>query len=215
MIKIDLHTHSIGSKDGGLHLKDYRQAFSEGLLDVIAITDHNAIDFAQHAQQALGPSIIVGEEVDTGEGEVIGLYLKTLVEKGLGMEETIHRIRQQDGLVYIPHPFETKRKGVQEALLNQIVEDVDIIEGYNGRAWGQNFSNKALLFADHHPITVAASSDAHGKRGWGRTYTLINASPQKTTLLMLLKDATYSSQRPTLISLLYPSYHRLRKGKVN
>ncbi len=212
MVKIDLHTHSLASPDGSLALKDYKKALETNQLDFIAITDHDRIDFALNAHQALGERIIVGEEIATLKGEIIGLYLNTCIPGGLSLEETINRIKAQRGIVYIPHPFETKRKGIQETDLDNIQTAVDIIEGYNGRAWGQNFSERTMRYAQDADIATAASSDAHGVKGWGRTYTIIQRTPTRQTLVQLLKDSsTPTYKKPHLISILYPSINRLRR----
>src|SRR5882757_5862760 len=99
MIKIDLHTHSVASPDGSLTAVHYQRAL--GRLDVIAVTDHNRIDFAQKLQTELGERIIVGEEITTLEGEIVGLYLQTLIPAGLSVVETVRQIHAQGALVYI------------------------------------------------------------------------------------------------------------------
>ena len=76
MIKLDLHTHSIISPDGGLTEAHYKRVLTQGALDCLAITDHNDITFAQMMWQRFGKKIIVGEEITTSEGEMIGLFLK-------------------------------------------------------------------------------------------------------------------------------------------
>jgi len=214
MIKVDLHTHSTASPDGGLSFLDYQKAIKNGLLNIIAITDHNEIDFALETQKQLGKHIIVGEEIDTSEGEVIGLYLKSRIASKLGLKATIKEIRSQGGLVYIPHPFETKRKGIQSIRLDVIKGAVDIIETYNGRAWVQNFTKQALKYAEDSRIATAASSDSHGRIGWGRTYTELKNDPTKETLLELLRDCSTVYEKPHPISILYPSFNRLRR-RVN
>ena len=74
MYKVDLHTHSQASPDGGIRPEQYAQALATEKLDFIAITDHDRIDFALGMQKALGNKIIVGQEITTSVGELIGLY---------------------------------------------------------------------------------------------------------------------------------------------
>ncbi len=153
MKKIDLHTHSEASRDGGITAEQYAYILRNEILDVIAITDHDRIDFALGMQKALGADkIIVGEEITTSQGEIIGLYLEEKVDPGMSAQETIDAIKLQDGIVYIPHPFEKVRKGLQEDILTALIDDIDIIEGYNGRAFAQNFSQKTLAIAKQHDI---------------------------------------------------------------
>ena len=210
MTKIDLHTHSIGSPDGGITLEDYRQLLNNNVLDVIAITDHDSIDQAVAIQKELGSRIIVGEEITTQDGELIGLFLSKKVEPGQSAQATAKAIKIQGGLVYVPHPFETVRKGITQSVLDSIVDNVDIVEVHNGRAVFQNKGPQAATWARLNNKICAASSDAHGSKGLGTTYTITNSIPTKETLLRELKTGRLTTQRPPLLSLFYPKYHRLR-----
>ncbi len=102
MFKIDLHTHSSASPDGGITPQQYAHVLATNQLDLIAVTDHNRIDTALELHRALGDRIIVGEEIMTTSGEIIGLYLEKPVSAGLSPDETISQIKQQGGIVYIP-----------------------------------------------------------------------------------------------------------------
>ncbi len=213
MHKIDLHTHSVASPDGSLSESDYRRMLETGKLDCIAITDHNTISFAQEMHAKLGERIIVGEEITTYEGEIIGLYLTETVKAGMSAADTAEAIKQQGGLVYIPHPFETVRKGISPVTLDTIADKVDIIETRNGRAVFQNKSKQAEAWAAQHRMPRAASSDSHGKHGWGRTYSLIQQMPTRETLASLLAEATYKSGLPGLRGVLYPKLNRIRRRR--
>ena len=211
MPKLDLHTHSIASADGGLAMPHYKKALETGLLDCIAITDHNRIDYALLAQAEIGDQIIVGEEIMTQKGEIIGLYLKEPVPPELSLSEAVARIKEQGGLVYIPHPFEIVRKGLHPADLESIEGLIDVIEVCNGRAMSQNRASQAVVWAKLNHVIGAASSDAHGFRGLGKTYTTVQAIPTKDSLVTLLKSGVPTTDRPSLRALLYPKYNRLRK----
>lgn len=212
MYKVDLHTHSVVSMDGGISAEHYRQALDGGQLDAIAVTDHNRIDFARELRAELGERIIVGEEISALEGEIIGLYLETAVPPGLTAQETVRHIKRQNGLVYIPHPFETVRKGLDAAALTAIAEDVDIMETHNGRAVFQNRSAAAEAWAAEHDIPGAASSDAHGAAGWCRTFSTVAELPTRETLVRLLRNAQLTAGSPGLRGVLYPKFNRLRKA---
>jgi predicted metal-dependent phosphoesterase TrpH len=212
-MKIDLHTHSIASPDGSLNEADYRKMLDSGRLDYIAVTDHNTVSFALELRQKLGERIIVGEEITTLDGEIIGLYLKKAVKPGMSVAGTAAAIKKQGGLVYIPHPFETMRKGIMPDALDSIAKDVDIVETRNGRAVFQNKSKQAETWASARKLPGAASSDAHGWHGWGRTYSMLPAAPTRTTLVKLLAKATYKAGRPGLRGVLYPKLNRIRRKR--
>lgn len=211
MFRVDLHTHSEASPDGGISAEQYAHALSTGLLDVIAVTDHNQIDFALRLQGELGDRIIIGEEIMSNNGEIIGLYLTERIKPGLSPLETVKQIKDQGGIVYIPHPFETVRKGISLDTLEELLDYIDILEVCNGRAFLQNRRTKSAIFAKLHRIRAAASSDAHGIHGLGKTYTATKEIPNHDTLLTLIASGTPFTSRPGARALLYPKYHRLRK----
>ncbi len=107
-------------------------------VDCVAITDHNEVKGAialKPAFEAEGVEVIIGEEVFTSEGEIIGLWLTERIEPGMTPEETVAEIKRQGGAVYVPHPYDEKRHKTvlsRDALL-RIAADVDCIEVHNGR----------------------------------------------------------------------------------
>lgn len=211
MFKVDLHTHSTASPDGGLTAEQYEHALATNLLDVIAITDHNQIAFAQKLQARLGDRIIVGEEIMSTAGEIIGLFLSKRVAPGLSPHETIEKIKAQGGVVYVPHPFESVRAGLPEQVMDELADFIDVVEVCNGRAFRQNYTADAVTWARLNRICGAASSDAHGWHGFGRTYTALHDIPNHENLMKLLERSTPFTKRPTARALLYPRYHRLRR----
>lgn len=208
--KVDLHTHSVASPDGGITEEQYKKVLTSGLLDFVAITDHNRIDLALRMHQQLGDKVIVGEEILTTDGEIIGLFLTSPVLSGQSVQATVQHIKKQGGLVYIPHPFETIRKGLHPAILEEISEDIDMIEVCNGRAFLQNRSEQAVVWARLNHVVPVASSDAHGLKGLGRTFTSVAEPPTRDILTTLLTTGKMLTERPGMRALLYPKYHRLR-----
>lgn len=210
-LKIDLHTHSPASHDGGITREQYKKIMHEGTLDYIAVTDHNSIRFAAALRKEFGGRIIIGEEIMTSAGEIIGLYLDTRIKPGLSPLETVKQIKDQGGIVYIPHPFETIRKGLQSSVLEELLDYIDIIEICNGRSLFQNYTSQAVVWTRMHQKIGAASSDAHGIKGLGRTYSIINEIPDQENLVRLLDNSTIQTAMPTLRAVLYPKYHKIRK----
>jgi predicted metal-dependent phosphoesterase TrpH len=222
-IKIDLHTHSIASPDGALTAANYQQALQSGRLDYIAVTDHNTVEFAlelkawlKQSDPNLANRIIIGEEIRTTQGEIIGLYLKKTVLKMLSPQETVQAIREQGGLVCIPHPFEDVRRGMSAEALEPIASQVDMMEVHNGRAVFQNKSKQAYAWVTQHGCQGVASSDSHTLSGWGRTYTMVTPAtstpvPTAETLVALLTDATYQVGFPGFTAVIAPKFNRLSK----
>ena len=135
----DLHTHSRASFDSlASPASLVRTAASRGLTH-LAITDHDRIDGALEARDraaelAPGLIVIVGEEIKTADGDLIGLFLDRAIEPGLTADETIAEVRRQGGLVGIPHPFDRFRGSLlRDAAMERLASLVDWVEGHNGR----------------------------------------------------------------------------------
>ena len=143
-------------------------------LNCIGVTDHNTIEGAL-AVQLLAPfKVIVGEEVNSSDGEITGLFLKDTVPAGLTPIETAKRIKEQGGLVSIPHPFDRFRRNViGPSALNEIVPYVDIVEVFNSRNNLSSDDRKAREFARRHRLLSSGVSDAHTVMELGRTYIVM------------------------------------------
>jgi len=211
MIKIDLHTHSIASTDGGLVANDYAQTIKNKSLDIIAITDHNQIDFAINFQTKYPKNIIVGEEIMTIDGEIIGLFLTKKIAPNLSLSQTIANIHAQAGLCYVPHPLEKLRSGLNWDQLNKIKSTIDILEIGNGRALNKQNYKELVNWALANNIQTASSSDAHGYKGLGRSYTEVSSMPTDAkSLLVALGSSSKIITYPSLVELLYPKYNKIR-----
>jgi predicted metal-dependent phosphoesterase TrpH len=149
-------------------LLDHAEA--EGL-GAIAVTDHNVFGGALEAvERARGRKLIVipGEEVKTdGQGEVIGLFLKEEIPRGMSFGETVEAIRGQGGLVYIPHPFDRLHAIPDPATLHRHLAEIDVFEVYNARLLFEGYNDEALRFARKYNLTAGAGSDAHVLQGVG------------------------------------------------
>jgi len=214
MIKVDLHTHSIISPDGGITAEQYEELLDKKKLDCLAITDHNETKFAKMLHNKLGDKIIIGEEITTQNGEMIGLFLKQTIPAGLSAKQTALEIRQQEGLVYIPHPFETMRLGMQRDVLEKIIDCVDIIEVFNGRGRWRGKAKEAENFAKAYHLSPAASSDAHGIKGTGKTMSIIEKMPERDTLKKLLEKGSPQKNYAPLWTFLCPSVNRIKNKFV-
>lgn len=209
--KIDLHTHSTTSIDGGITKQEYQKLLNEDPSLVIAITDHNTIDLALDLQKEFGNRIIIGEEIKTLQGEIIGLFLNSAIARGQSAVETIAQIRQQGGLVSIPHPLEyKKRSGLSMESLQEIANQIDIIEVFNARSLEPETRQQVELFAQQNNIIRIANSDAHGIKGFGCSYSIISEIPSVQNLVALLRDAELVKHRAPMLAFLYPAYNRFK-----
>ncbi|MHB1390852.1 MAG: glycosyltransferase [Thermoleophilia bacterium] len=190
-ILADLHMHTSYSSDCRTSPAELLTACEESGLKAIAITDHNCIAGALEVARLAPKSmhVIVGEEIKTDAGEIIGLYLREEIPKGLGLEETIQRIKDQAGLVYVPHPFDPLHKTPSYESLARNAADIDIIEVYNPRITFVSFNEKAQRLARKYDIPGAAGSDCHVAQGIGTAMISLRRFNGPRELLLSLHEA--------------------------
>lgn len=194
--KLDLHNHTFFSADGLMTPARLLEAAKGRGIDFLAVTDHNTV---QGALQALAlseadlslPRVIPGVEVRTAVGEIIGLYVREEIPRGLPLEETVALIREQGGLVYLPHPYDVFRRGaVSPAEREHAAGLADMVEVVNGRSLGPRAGRKAARLADRLGRPGGAGSDAHRKGEVGRAHILVGERPTRDTLAAAVAGAT-------------------------
>jgi predicted metal-dependent phosphoesterase TrpH len=198
---IDLHCHTSASFDSvASPTKVMRAAVNRGLTHLI-ITDHDRIDGALRMRDAApaGLTIIVGSEVRTNGGDLIGAFLRRPVTAGLSAADTIMAIRDQGGLVGIPHPFDRFRGSLlRDAHMQAVAPLVDWVEAHNARALGGG-NERAAAFAAEHGRPSVAASDAHTVLEVGIAYTVLDGDPSTPAgMLAALPTASLVTGRASL-----------------
>jgi predicted metal-dependent phosphoesterase TrpH len=204
LIEVDLHMHTDHSPDCATPVDVLLQTARDRGLGAIAITDHNEVSGALEAREiAAGMDdieVIVAEEVKTAEqGEVIGLFLEERIPKGLTMAETIAAIRDQNGLVYVPHPFDRFHSVPDYEHLIEIVEEIDILEVFNPRVAVTAFNEEAERFARKYRIVPGAGSDSHVAQGLGSVRVRIHDFDGPAEFLEAMRDADITRKHKNLV----------------
>lgn len=166
-MKYDLHVHSKYSSDGTLDPeKIVKTAIKKGLRG-IAVTDHNTIKGGLEAKEyeTADFKIIVGSEIMTERGEIIGIFLEEEIETRASYE-VVEDIKEQGGVVVIPHPFDKLRSSAFHPG-DEDARFIDCIEVYNSRCVSQEYNQYAAVFAEKHGLKMVAGSDAHFKNEIG------------------------------------------------
>lgn len=159
----DFHVHSSYSMDSLLSpMLIIKLAHLKGL-DAIAITDHNTIEGAVSARSVKQDNImiIIGSEINTDYGDLIGIFLNEEI-KSRSFNEVIDEIKEQDGIVILPHPY--RRKNFPN---DGLLKRVDIIESINART-SEKFNLDAQMLAKELKKPMIAGSDAHFSFELGR-----------------------------------------------
>jgi predicted metal-dependent phosphoesterase TrpH len=204
LIEVDLHMHTDHSGDCATPVEVLLQTALDRGLGAIAITDHNEVSGALEAREVAagmdGLKVIVGEEIKTAEqGEVIGLFLEEKIPKGLTMAESIAAIREQGGLVYVPHPFDRFHSVPDYEHLLDMVEDIDLLEVFNPRVMVTAFNEEAVRFAGKYRIVPAAGSDSHVAQGLGSVRQRIHDFDSPAEFLEAMRDADITRKHKNLV----------------
>jgi predicted metal-dependent phosphoesterase TrpH len=152
--------------------EELERAVVESGLDVLCITDHNAIRGAEELSGRLPCRVVVGEELRTHAGEIIGLFLTERVPFGISARQAADQIHAQGGVVYVPHPFDPMRRNLAEAALVELTAAgvVDAIEVINAKTSLGHLNERAAEFAREHGLLAGAGSDAHVPDALGSAY---------------------------------------------
>ncbi len=169
-VRADLHSHTHYSRDSILSPRGLVEQCRRRGITCIAVTDHDTVRGGLAVQQLADFCVIVGEEVRTAEGEILGLFLLADIPRGLSAAETIDRIESQGGIAGVPHPFDRFRSSLRHDVLNRLVGRVRFLEALNARIVFPSHNKMALEFAQKHDLPISAASDAHSRREVGRCY---------------------------------------------
>jgi len=214
-----MHVHTNCSPDSLSSEKDVISACMKRGLSGVAITDHNTIRGALAAKKSAPPgfTIIIGEEIQTRDGEIIGYFLEENIPPHLPAEETVKRIKAQGGLVGIPHPFGSFRQTrLKEETLEKIVGKADIIiETFNSRNICKRDDQKALNLARKNGTAQVAGSDAHLSSEIGRSFIEVDDFNTTQEFLRNLYSAKLitnrSSFRVHMVTILVKLFRKLRR----
>ena len=195
-ISIDLHNHSVYSYDGKLELVDFLENSN---VNIFAITDHNNFKF--HEIYSQGKTLykiknkwfITGEEIMTSDaGEIIGLFIKKEVKSSQTLKETLDQIKEQEGIAYLPHPYDLYRKGKPKLnIVLQYIDLIDIIEVFNAKYFTNYEIYRSYQLAKKHNKIKGYGSDAHKREDLAKGFVTLefdNSDLNKDLIINLLAD---------------------------
>jgi predicted metal-dependent phosphoesterase TrpH len=156
-VRVDLHSHTMWSGDCTTTPEELASAFADAALAV---------------RDRMPCRVVVGQEVRTSAGELIGLFLDERIPNGLSAGEVARRIRGQGGLVYVPHPFDPLRSNLRAEVLDELTADglVDAVEARNAKTSLEHLNDLGAAYAARHGLAAGAGSDAHVPDAFGAAY---------------------------------------------
>ena len=203
----DFHCHTRHSPDSRLTEDRFIQLAVERGLTHVAVTDHNTIegsvavrDRAEQLGVADRLTVILGQEVSSADGEIIGLFIESTIPRGLSAEETADAIHAQGGLVSIPHPFDPfRRSHIRPEPLEQLAASrrIDAMEVFNSRVTLPRHNQQAADFAARHGIPGVACSDSHTALEVAMSFNALPAFASAAELATVLPDNEWHGSRTT------------------
>lgn len=212
LLRVDMHSHTRASKDSLNPYHGIVPAMDAAGIDRLVITDHDRIDGALRMRDRAPERIIVGEEVRTREGpDLIGIFLTELIPKHTPIREACERILAQGGVVYVPHPFDTRRRGGGE-LLDTIADLVDVVEAHNARTFGAGVNERGEAWARAHGKLLGAGSDAHTLGEIGTAHVRVPPfGHERASFLGALAGAEIVRGTSPFLVTVWSSYASVRK----
>ena len=197
LIRVDCHLHTALSGDAVTTIDELAERVEQERLDVVFITDHNVTAAAvEAAERGIGARVIVGEEIRTTDGDVIGLFLTERIPYVLPLAEAIGKIRERGGLIYLPHPYDPGRSTVKPAISERLCAEgiADVVEVFNAKIEDQEHNVQAAKLAARYDLPGGAGSDAHDPEGIGAAYLEMPDFDGPADFLTALRQATITGE---------------------
>ena len=200
---MELHSHTCASPDSRLTAKTIISVNRKRGIDALAITDHNTMDGAFDLADRLPFTVILGEEIKSTEGDIIGLFLSESIPRDLSPAETVAAIKGQGGLVLVPHPFDRfRRSALGHYWTESIVEDIDILEVVNGRTIRRSDNDTADEYAIDRGLVRSVGSDSHLAVEIGRCWQSMRPWSNPAEFLVSLREAElHADPAPTWVHI--------------
>jgi hypothetical protein len=212
MLKADFHIHTKYSMDCRNELEDIVKRCQKLGLNCIAIADHDAVEGGLELQKIAPFKVIVAEEVQTYNGEVMGMFLKKRIASGIPLQQAIAAIKEQGGLVNIPHPFDPMRGlRLNADEFNKLASQIDLIEVFNARVPTTQTNTKAVNFAKEHNLPGTAGSDSHSILELGSVAVTMNDFNTPAEFLAALRTATIEGKRASPFVHFHSTVAKIKK----
>ena len=212
--KVELHCHTYHSSDSLMLPEQILEACDRRAIDRIAITDHNSIAGAREAARLAPDRVIIGEEILTTEGELLGYFMSDEIPAGLTPLEVIQRLNGQGAVISVSHPFDLTR-GCRWSMetLEELLSHLDMIEVLNARTWSDRPNIQAADLAHKAGLPGAAGSDAHASLEVGRATLVMPAFDDAVSFRQALDGAYIEGRRSIPLVHLTSRYAVWRKAR--
>lgn len=210
-IRAEFHCHTIYSHDSLVELDTLLKACDERGIDKIAITDHGSMRGAFKAHKMAPDRVILGEEIKTPEGEILGYFMTEEIPQGLQAVDVVRRLCDQGAFISLAHPFDPFRSWWTENTLDQILPYIDGLEVFNARCRRDEYNQKAYAFALEHGKALMAGSDAHALSELGKASMTMPWFDDAEELRKAAREATISGELSGLYVHMISTFAKVAK----
>jgi len=221
-MKVVLHIHTNCSLDSNITLNDIIFQCKKHNINCVGITEHcNALGGIKYQEDLIkeGIKTIIGEELKTQQGEIIGLFLSKSISctdsknNLINLDKAIEEIRFQDGLVFAPHPFDILRLGIGKNNIEKYKDKIDAFEIFNSRTKINLFNKKCEKYIKENDLTPFIGSDAHIAREIPNSIIEMDEFHTKDEFLKNLKkpNTKFYKKRFKLIDIVRPTINKIKR----
>jgi len=214
-LKVDFHSHTHYSSDSLTPIPALIEAARRRGLDKLVVTDHNSINGGLEAFAQAPDLIIVGEEVQTTQGEFLTAFITDPLPKNLEPEEALRRLKSQGAFISISHPFDPQRSGWPLETLEWLAPQIDAVEVLNARVIKADYNRQALEFARKYNLPGGAGSDGHHPSEIGRVYSEMPDFHDAESLRAAIRNATQHGRISSPMVHFYSVWARMRKSQMH
>jgi predicted metal-dependent phosphoesterase TrpH len=212
LLKVDFHCHTYHSKDSLTSIPALIQAARNKGLNRLVVTDHNLLAGAREAFNLAPDLIIIGEEVQTTQGEFLAAFVTEEVPRGLEPLEALKRLKDQGAFISVSHPFDPQRSGWHIETLAELAPRLDAVEVLNARVFNQAHNDEALAFAHAHGLSGTAGSDGHHPSEIGQAYLELRDFTDAASLRVAVGQARVCGALSSPWVHFYSSWARVEKA---
>lgn len=210
-MKVDFHSHSHFSPDSITTIEELINAACKQGLDRLVVTDHNCLAGAREAYAAAPDLVIIGEEVQTTQGEFLAAFVSEEIPKGLDWQVALKRLKDQNAFISLSHPFDPQRSGWPLETLVQLAPQLDAIEVFNARVLKNEYNEKALDFARKYKLAGTAGTDGHHPSEIGKAYSVVPDFHDADSLRLAIRNASVDGSLASPFVHFYSSWARVEK----
>jgi predicted metal-dependent phosphoesterase TrpH len=187
--KTVIHIHTNYSFDANTSPDELLATARAQNVECLVITDHDEIEGARAVRERGEIDVVIGEEVSSRDGHILGLFLHKRIDPGMSAEDTARAIKDQGGLVMAPHPFTVLCDDSLHAATERLLPWLDGIEICNAQDLLPWENNRARRFADEHGLLHFVGADTHIRGYLDTCYQMMPAFDGPETFLDALRNA--------------------------